>query len=71
MLPAQRFRDPGRNKERREYSLSPASYEAIWRLVKAVAERAGLPADEIGPHRCATPSVTTLPATADCTTPSR
>jgi hypothetical protein len=28
----------------------PASFQAIWRLVKKVAERAGLPVDEIGPH---------------------
>jgi integrase/recombinase XerD len=50
VLPAQRFRDPGINRVRRDYNLSPASYQAIWRLVKAVVGRAGLPVDEIGPH---------------------
>jgi integrase/recombinase XerD len=49
VIPAQRFRDPGINRQRADYSLSPASYQAIWRLVKQVASRAGIPAD-IGPH---------------------
>ena len=45
VLPAQRFRDPGRNRDRRDYALSAASYQAIWRLVKRVAKRAALPID--------------------------
>jgi integrase len=49
VLPAQRFRDPGLNREERDYRLSPASEQAIWRLVKKVAQRAGIPAD-IAPH---------------------
>ena len=49
VLPAQRFRDPGTNRERRDYATSPASYQAIWNLVKDVAKRAGIPA-EITPH---------------------
>ena len=49
VLPAQRFRDPGFNQQKRDYATSPASYQAIWNLVKAVAKRAGIPA-EIGPH---------------------
>jgi len=48
-LPAQRFRDPGRNRERRDYALSPASYQAIWRLVKQAVSRAGISAN-ITPH---------------------
>jgi integrase/recombinase XerD len=50
VVPAQRFRDPGLNRARHDYRLSPASFQAIWRLVKAVTERAGLPAAEVGPH---------------------
>jgi site-specific recombinase XerD len=50
VIPAERFRDSGLNRTRRDNSLSPASDQAIWRLVKAVADRAGLPVDEIGPH---------------------
>jgi site-specific recombinase XerD len=49
VLLAQRFRDPGRNRDRRDYTRSPASEQAIWRLVKAVAGRAGIPA-EIATH---------------------
>ena len=49
LLPAQRFRDPGLNRQRRDYSLSPASHQSIWRGVKTVASRAQIPA-EIGPH---------------------
>jgi integrase/recombinase XerD len=49
VLPAQRFRDPGRNRERRDYALSPASYQAIWRLVKTVTGRAGI-AGNVTPH---------------------
>ena len=44
VLPAQRFRDPGVNRQRTDYSLSPASEQAIWRLVKKVVEPAGIPA---------------------------
>jgi integrase/recombinase XerD len=50
VLPKQRWRDPGLNRQRADYATYPASYQAIWRLVKAVTERAGLPAAEIGPH---------------------
>lgn len=49
VLPAQRFRDPGRNRERRDYALSPASYQAIWRLVKTIIDRAGIAAN-VTPH---------------------
>jgi integrase len=49
VIPAQRFRDPGLNRQRRDYATAPASFQAIWRLVKQVAARAGVPAD-IGPH---------------------
>jgi integrase/recombinase XerD len=49
VIPAQRFRDPGLNRQRADYKLSPASYQVIWRLVKDVASRAGIPA-EVGPH---------------------
>jgi len=48
-LPAQRFRDPGRNRERRDYALSPASFQAIWRLVKTITDRAGIAAN-VTPH---------------------
>jgi integrase/recombinase XerD len=50
VVPAQRFRDPGLNRTRHDYRLSPASFQAIWRLVKSVTGRAGLPVAEIGPH---------------------
>jgi integrase/recombinase XerD len=50
VLPAQRFRDPGHNRQRRDYATHPASYQALWRLLKAVAGRAGLPVDDIGLH---------------------
>jgi site-specific recombinase XerD len=49
VLPAQRFRDPGINRQRTDYSLSPASEQAIWRLVRKVVERAGIPA-KVTPH---------------------
>jgi integrase/recombinase XerD len=49
MLPAQRFRDPGVNRSRRDYATKPASPQAIWRLVKTVGARAGIKAS-ISPH---------------------
>jgi hypothetical protein len=36
VIPAKRFRDPGQNRQRRDYNLSPASEQAVWRLVKQV-----------------------------------
>jgi hypothetical protein len=66
VIPAERFRDSGLNRTRRDNSLSPASDQAIWRLVKAVADRAGLPVDEIGPTRSATPTATTWPDMRGC-----
>jgi site-specific recombinase XerD len=39
VLPAQRFRDPGVNRERRDYALSPSSEQAVWRLIKQVSAR--------------------------------
>ena len=70
VLPAQRFRDPGRNRDRRDYATTPASYQAIWRPVKEVADRAGVPATS-PPTRCVTPSVTTWHGTWVCRTPRR
>jgi site-specific recombinase XerD len=49
VLPAQRFRDPGINRQRGDYALSPASEQAVWRLVKKVVERAGIAAN-VTPH---------------------
>ena len=48
VIPAQRFRDPGINKQRRDYTRFPASEQAVWRLVKKVVERAGIAAN-VGP----------------------
>jgi integrase len=42
VLPAQRFRDPGRDRKRRDYLTSPASDQAIWRALTPVADRAGI-----------------------------
>lgn len=49
VLCKQRWRDVGRNTKRMDYRKAPASPQAIYRLVKRVAERAGL-SEEIGPH---------------------
>jgi site-specific recombinase XerD len=48
VIPAQRFRDPGNNRQRRDYTLSPASEQAVWRLVKQVAGR--VVAANVTPH---------------------
>jgi integrase/recombinase XerD len=49
VLPAQRWRDPGRNRERVEMSRVPSSPQALYYLVKRVGKRAGI-AGDIGPH---------------------
>ena len=49
VIPAQRFRDPGINKQRCDYALSPASEQAVWRQVKKVVERAGIAANVTPP----------------------
>ena len=43
VLPAQRFRDPGVNRQRRDYRRQRSSEQALWRLVARVGERAGIP----------------------------
>jgi site-specific recombinase XerD len=43
VLPAQRFRDPGVNRLRRDYRRQRSSEQALWRLVARVGERAGIP----------------------------
>jgi integrase/recombinase XerD len=43
VLPAQRFRDPGVNRDRRDYRRRRSSEQALWRLVGRVGERAGIP----------------------------
>jgi integrase len=43
LLPAQRFRDPGVNRERRDYRRRRSSEQALGRLVARVGERAGVP----------------------------
>jgi site-specific recombinase XerD len=43
VLPAQRFRDPGVNRQRRDYRRRRSSEQALWRLVALVGERAGIP----------------------------
>jgi integrase len=43
VLPAQRFRDPGVNRQRRDYRRRRSSEQALWRLVGRVGERAGIP----------------------------
>jgi integrase len=49
LLPAQRWRDPGRNQTRRDLSRRPSSSQALRRLVMDVAKRAGIAA-HITPH---------------------
>jgi integrase len=48
-LPAQRFRDPGRNSEKVDYRKRPSSPQALYHLVLRVGERAGISAP-IHPH---------------------
>jgi len=43
VLPAQRFRDPGVNRDRQDYRHQRSSAQALWRLVLRVGERAGVP----------------------------
>jgi integrase len=43
VLPAQRFRDPGVNRDRQDYRHRRSSAQALWRLVARVGERAGVP----------------------------
>lgn len=49
VLPAQRFRDPGWNKEKVDYTRQPCSPKGLWSLVRVVGERAGI-ASGISPH---------------------
>lgn len=49
VLPAQRWRDPGHNRVRRDLVLEPSSAQALYQLVKRVGRRAGIRA-EISPH---------------------
>jgi integrase len=49
VLCAQRWRDPGRNRERVDLGHVPASPQALFYLVKRLGRRAGIVA-EIGPH---------------------
>lgn len=49
VLPAQRWRDPGVNSDRRDYAKRPSSPQALFTLVRRLGVRAGIPA-EIGPH---------------------
>lgn len=49
VLPAQRWRDPGRNKQRVDLSLVKSSAQGLYYLVKRVADRIGLE-DQVHPH---------------------
>lgn len=49
VLPAQRWRDPSVNRHRRDYVKRPSSEQAIWRLVRNVGVRAGIPSP-VKPH---------------------
>jgi site-specific recombinase XerD len=43
VLPAQRFRDPGVNREQQDYRHTRSSEQALWRLVGRLGERAEIP----------------------------
>lgn len=58
VLPAQRWRDPGVNREKIDKRKHPMSPKALWELVKKVGERARI-ASPLHPHRCAMPTPTT------------
>lgn len=49
VLPAQRWRDPGINRERADKLKHPSSEQAIWRLVGLIGQRAGIAAP-VKPH---------------------
>jgi integrase/recombinase XerD len=49
VLPAQRWRDPGGNSEKRDYRKRASSAQALYYLVRRVGERAGIAAP-IHPH---------------------
>ena len=49
VLPAQRWRDPGVNREKVDKRKYPSSPKALWELVKRVGERAGISAS-LHPH---------------------
>ena len=49
VLPAQRWRDPGVNREKTDKRKQPMSAKALWELVKRVGERAGIAAP-LHPH---------------------
>ncbi len=49
VLPAQRWRNPGLNTERRELRKRPMSAQAVYQLAKRVARRAGI-AGNVTPH---------------------
>lgn len=49
LLPAQRWRDPGINREKADKRKHPSSPQAVYYLVKRVGKRAGIPA-EVHPH---------------------
>lgn len=49
VLCAQRWRDPGVNREKADYRKRPASEQALWNLVLGVGERAGI-RHPIRPH---------------------
>jgi hypothetical protein len=44
VLPAQRWRDPGNNSEKRDYRKRPSSAQALYYLVRRVGQRAGIAA---------------------------
>jgi integrase/recombinase XerD len=49
VFPAQRWRDPGINREKEDKRKHPASVQAIWRAVRRVAARAGI-SDRVTTH---------------------
>lgn len=49
VLPAQRWRDPGINREKADKRKHPASAQAVYYLVRRVGKRAGIPAP-VHPH---------------------
>ena len=49
VLLAQRWRDPGANREKRDYRKSPSSAQALYHLVRRVGQRAGI-ATRVHPH---------------------
>lgn len=49
-LPAQRWRDPGKNTVRTQLTLRPMSPQGLYYLVKRVGVRAGLKESDIHPH---------------------